>query len=130
MGGQALDMDRAAPPEDVDALERVHRKKTGALLTASAVLGAQAAGAEPEQVQALRTFGEALGLAFQLADDVLDADEDVVDGGPPSYVRLLGADETLRRARAERDKALAAIEGWPHAEPLRALAAFVVDRTH
>ncbi len=130
VGGQAADVGLGGPITEVDALVRLHRGKTGALLQASAALGGMAASAGDTELAALEAYGAAVGLAFQLADDVLDADEDADDGGPPSYVKLLGRDETLRRARALRDDAIAAASTLRHPAGLVALARFVVDRDH
>lgn len=109
---------------------RCHRGKTGALIRAAARMGGVAAGASPTALDALTRYGEAVGLAFQLADDVLDADQDAGDDGPPSYVRLLGVDETRRRARALLDEALQAIAPLPSPGRLAALARFTVERDH
>ena len=73
IGGQALDLEAEAKALPVDALEEVHRRKTGALIAASCVIGGLAAGGARGHVEALRAYGEAIGLAFQIADDVLDA---------------------------------------------------------
>ena len=69
-----------------------------------------------------------MGLAFQLADDVLDADEDAGDDGPPSFVTLLGLQPTRERAQAYADAALAQIAGW-QAPALVHLARFAVERS-
>ncbi len=107
VGGQAADIGLGASITDVDTLERLHRLKTGALIRASVRMGARVAGASSDQLQRLTTYGERLGLAFQLADDVLDADEAAAEDGPPSYVRLLGLratqDRALRLAREAQD---------------------------
>jgi geranylgeranyl pyrophosphate synthase len=130
VGGQAADIGMGGPIADVDALLVVHRGKTGALIRASVVMGGLVAGADPAQAQALAGYGAAVGLAFQLADDVLDAEQDAGDDGPPSYVRLLGVEETTRRARdlAGQAEALASTLRWPDA--LVALARFSVERDH
>jgi len=130
VGGQAADVGLGGPVTDVDTLLRLHRGKTGALLAASAAMGGMSAQATGDAMAALEAYGQAVGLAFQLADDVLDADEDAGDDGPPSYVKLLGIDETRRRAEALRDEALAAAAVLPRGEALAALARFVVDRDH
>jgi len=130
VGGQAADVGLGGPVTDVDMLLRLHRGKTGALLAAAAVMGGLSARASADAMAALEAYGQAVGLAFQLADDVLDADEDAGDDGPPSYVKLLGLDETRRRAVALRDEALAAAATLPRGEGLAALARFVVDRDH
>jgi geranylgeranyl pyrophosphate synthase len=73
IGGQALDLEAEAKTLPIDALEEVHQRKTGALIAASCVIGGLSANASPDHVAGLRAYGEAIGLAFQIADDVLDA---------------------------------------------------------
>jgi geranylgeranyl pyrophosphate synthase len=73
IGGQALDLEAEAKSLPMDALEEVHRRKTGALIAASCVIGGLSAESTPGHIGALRAYGEAIGLAFQIADDVLDA---------------------------------------------------------
>src|SRR3989441_12133176 len=75
IGGQALDLEAEAKALPMDALEEVHRRKTGALIAASCVIGGLSAGDDvsPGHIEALRSYGDAIGLAFQIADDVLDA---------------------------------------------------------
>ncbi len=128
VGGQAADIALGASIADVETLQRVHAGKTGALIRAATLLGGLSAGADDAQLAALSAYGEAVGLAFQLADDVLDAEEDEGAEGPPSYVRLLGVDETLRRARALADEAAAAVASLPDPTALVALARFTVER--
>jgi geranylgeranyl diphosphate synthase type II len=128
VGGQAADVGLGGKVAEIGALERLHRGKTGALLCGSAVCGGLLAGASPSQLAALERYGWAVGLAFQLADDVLDADQDEGDDGPPSYVRLLGIDETRRRARALAEEAIAAAGELPSPGILTALARYIVDR--
>jgi geranylgeranyl pyrophosphate synthase len=122
-------------PERLDAL---HRRKTGALLTSSLVMGALAAGASDAVTEALRGYGRAIGLAFQIADDILDATQDAETlGKNPSdaaldkstYVSLYGLDEATERARVQVDLALGALRGAVIRAPaLEALATYVVDR--
>lgn len=128
VGGQAADVGLGGPVEDLVTLQRLHAGKTGALLTASAVMGGVSAGASPEDLASLERYGRAVGLAFQLADDILDADEDQQPGGPPSYVKLLGVEETRRRAQALTVEACSAIRDLPHPEILFALASFIAER--
>ncbi len=130
VGGQAADVGLGGRVETLEQLVRLHRGKTGALLEASVVLGGLSAGATPAQLEALTTYGRAVGLAFQLADDVLDADEDADEDGPPSYVKLLGLEATRARAAELREEALAACGTLPHAAGLAAMARFIVDRDH
>jgi geranylgeranyl pyrophosphate synthase len=75
IGGQALDLEAEAKALPIDALEEVHRRKTGALIAASCVIGGLSAGDDVPRahIEALRSYGDAIGLAFQIADDVLDA---------------------------------------------------------
>ncbi len=128
IGGQAADVGLDPDLLDADTLTRLHALKTGALLQVSAALGGLVAGASPSDQAALERVGRAVGLAFQLADDLLDADEDAGEGGPPSFVRLLGPDETRRRAQALADEAHRAADDLPRPDRLQQLARFVVER--
>ena len=138
VGGQWLDLlgeGRALLPEELNGL---HRRKTGALLAAALVMGATAAGAEDDVTDALLRYGKAIGLAFQIADDILDATASAEAlGKNPSdeeldkstYVALYGLDEARRRARGEVDTALEALESASVESPaLAALARYVVER--
>ncbi len=73
IGGQVLDLEAEGRALDLAALTHIHEAKTGALITASVVIGGLAAGAGKQQVEALRGYGREVGLAFQIVDDVLDA---------------------------------------------------------
>ena len=128
IAGQAYDVGMGGPITTVEALVRLHRAKTGALIAAACAMGAIAAAADPAQTAALAGYGEAVGLAFQIADDVLDADQDADDDGPPSYVRLLGIDEARARAQACLQEALAFADRLPSPGRLRALARYTVER--
>ena len=128
VGGQAADVGLGGPVTDLETLLRLHRGKTGALIRVAVRMGAIVAGATDAQLRQLTTYGEKVGLAFQLADDVLDADQDAGDDGPPSVVKLLGLDETRRRADALSLQALAAIADLPAPDTLAALARFTVER--
>jgi geranylgeranyl pyrophosphate synthase len=130
IAGQALDIGMDGTTQDLGSLQDVHRRKTGALIRGAVRMGALSVGASPAQLASLTSYGEAVGLAFQLADDVLDADEDAGEDGPPSYVRFFGVDETRRRAEQELDWALASLGRLPNPEALSALAKFIVHRDH
>ncbi len=130
VGGQAGDIGMAGAVQDLETLARVHRGKTGALIRAAARMGGIVAGASAAQLEAITRYGEAVGLAFQMADDVLDADQDAGGDGPPSYVQLLGLDETRRRTQGLLEDALAAIVSLPAPEALAALARYTVERDH
>jgi geranylgeranyl pyrophosphate synthase len=73
IGGQALDLEAEAKALPMEALTEVHRRKTGALIAAACVIGGLSAGSAGIPIEGLRAYGEAIGLAFQIADDVLDA---------------------------------------------------------
>ncbi|MCE4072767.1 MULTISPECIES: (2E,6E)-farnesyl diphosphate synthase [Pseudomonas] len=140
VGGQAIDLESVGRKIDQAALETMHRHKTGALIEASVQLGALASGrANTDALEALRRYAEAVGLAFQVQDDILDVESDTATLGKtqgkdqahdkPTYPALLGLDEAKAYALALRDQALAALEGFADsAEPLRALARYIVER--
>jgi geranylgeranyl diphosphate synthase type II len=129
IAGQAIDVGMDGPVRGLDGLVRLHRAKTGALLRASARMGALSVGAPDDALEALSAYGDAVGLAFQVQDDVLDADQDAGADGPPSFVKLFGVEgareEASRYAGAARD----AVAGLASPAPLVALARFIVDRT-
>ncbi|MCA9572308.1 MAG: polyprenyl synthetase family protein, partial [Myxococcales bacterium] len=127
VGGQAADVTLGASIHDPAVLERLHRLKTGALLRASVRMGGRAAGATVQQLDALTAYGDHVGLAFQLADDVLDADEAEDDDGPPSFVRLLGVDATRARAIELAERAVDAARTL-ESPVLEALARRIADR--
>ena len=140
VGGQAIDLESVGRKIDQAALETMHRHKTGALIEASVQLGALASGrAGAADLEALRRYAEAIGLAFQVQDDILDVESDTTTLGKtqgkdqahdkPTYPALLGIDAAKAYALTLRDQALAALEGFgDSAEPLRALARYIVDR--
>ncbi len=141
IGGQVLDIDGENQQLDLSGLKRIHRMKTGALLTASCRMGAIAAGAGEEQIEAMTRFGAHLGLAFQIVDDLLDvtstpeqmgkATNKDADRGKNTYPALLGIDGAQREARAQLNAALDALSSFSAAaDGLRALASFVVERTN
>src|SRR5690606_145335 len=143
VGGQKLDLameGRASLELELEEVEEVHRRKTGALLAAASEGGAIAAGAGEVAVSALRAYGEALGLAFQIAGDLVDVTGDPGGRGKrrggdeargkPTYPVLLGLEGARERAQEASRQALAAIgEMGEGAEPLRALARYVVERS-
>ena len=126
VGGQALDLAFASEPGvDAGAIEAIHRKKSAALIAASVGLGARLGGACAGLHDRLVAFGLDVGLAFQIADDLLDADDD----GPCSLARALGGPVARARADALLSGALARVADLPAcAEPLRELARYAVRR--
>jgi geranylgeranyl pyrophosphate synthase len=129
IGGQAADVGLGGSIEDVETLTRLHQGKTGALIRGSCRLGAFVAGANEDELQALTAHGEAIGLAFQLADDVLDAEEDAGDDGPPSYVKLMGLEPCKAKADSLFQESLQALGRFgEQAAILRELAAYTIQR--
>jgi len=139
IGGQVLDMDGENRLLSLHELQRIHRMKTGALLTSSCRLGALAAGANAEQLSAVTEFGKHLGLAFQIVDDVLDvtstpeqmgkATNKDAGKGKNTYPALLGLDASRKEAAKQLQAALEAIGSFQHAaDRLTLLARFVVER--
>ncbi|MCY1394080.1 Farnesyl diphosphate synthase [compost metagenome] len=140
VGGQAIDLGSVGLKLDQQALETMHRHKTGALIEASVRLGALASGhATPAALAALRIYARAIGLAFQVQDDILDVESDTATLGKtqgkdqahdkPTYPALLGLDNAKAYALELRDQALRATANLGDAaEPLRTLARYIVER--
>jgi farnesyl diphosphate synthase len=139
-GGQAIDLASIGLPLDEHALRDMHHRKTGALLQASVLMGAACGETTADEWAALAAFGDALGLAFQVVDDILDvtqASETLgktagkdVDNNKPTYVTVLGLQAARRHAADLRDKAQAALarSGLTNAAWLSLLADKVVER--
>jgi len=136
--GQSLDMGREKPTT-LDELAFLHCHKTGALILCAVRMGGIVAGANNTKMTALTRYGEALGLAFQITDDLLDAtgDKDAAgkhvgkdkDAGKVTYPLLIGVDESKKRAKASIDEAVAAMAIFrAEAEPLREIALALADR--
>jgi geranylgeranyl diphosphate synthase type II len=140
VGGQAIDLGSVGLKLDQNALEYMHRHKTGALIEASVRLGALASGrADQSQLDALQIYARAVGLAFQVQDDILDVESDTATLGKrqgadiardkPTYPALLGLDAAKAYALELRDQALEALSAFDDAaEPLRELARYIVNR--
>ena len=139
-GGQAIDLASIGLTLDERTLRDMHRRKTGALLRASVLMGASCGQADAAAWQALADYGQAIGLAFQVVDDILDvtqasatlgktAGKDL-DANKPTYVTVLGLDAARAHAEALRGQAHAALarSGLSDAGWLSLLADIVVDR--
>lgn len=126
VGGQVDDLGFDASDADCARIESVHARKSAALIAVSVVGGARLGGADAPTLARLRAFGTGVGVAFQIADDVLDAGE----ADACSMVRALGVDAARARAGVLLESALDQIEllGDP-ADPLRALARYAVWRS-
>ena len=139
IGGQLLDLEAEGVHLSLEAMERVHRLKTGALIAASVELGAQAARASDQRRRALAHYGAAIGLAFQIADDVLDLTATTDELGKTAgrdlalakstYPALLGVQGAIERAAALVEEACAALAVEGLLTPtLEQLARYIVER--
>ncbi len=139
-GGQAVDLAAVGQTLSVEAVENMHRRKTGALIQGSVLLGAMAAGTgEGPELHALGRFGAQIGLAFQIQDDILDVEGDPAllgkatgadaAHGKPTYPSTVGLNLSRDRARELRDEAVAALAPLAgRGAMLTELAHFVVSR--
>lgn len=141
-GGQAIDLESVGKKLDLNALQSMHKLKTGALIRASVALGALAApDCSDESLQRLERYADCIGLAFQVQDDVLDVIADTQTLGKaqgadmalnkPTYPALLGLEKAQKKAVALIEKALGQLaELHFDTQVLAALAQFVVKRSH
>jgi len=138
-GGQFIDLESEGKQIGLEELREIHRCKTGALIRVAVRAGALLAGATPQALAALTAYGEHIGLAFQIADDILDVVGDEAAIGKPvgsdvanakaTYPAILGLERARDLAREAADAALAALEDFgPEADLFRKLADFIVDR--
>lgn len=139
--GQAIDLGAVDTSPSMDLLEQMHVHKTGALIEAAVIMGAVASGIEERKtLRALRTFAKAVGLSFQVQDDILDVTSDTASLGKrtgadqernkPTYVSLLGLDEAKRKAQQLHEEAIDALAGFgSKAGILRDLSAYIVQRS-
>src|ERR1700760_4520765 len=139
IGGQVVDLEAEHTKPTKEMLEYIHRSKTAALITASLVSGGLYAGAKDSQVAKLRAFGLAVGLAFQIVDDVLDVTQTSEQLGKTAgkdtasekatYPALFGVEKSQQKADELVSKAFAELEIFgPRAETLKELARFLIER--
>jgi len=139
IGGQVMDLEAEHVHPNAQTLEYIHRSKTGALLTASVVTGGLYAGASEVQIAGLRSFGQNIGLAFQIVDDVLDVTQTSEQLGKTAgkdsahdkatYPALFGVEASIKKADELVAQADAALEQFgDRAASLRELAKFLVER--
>ena len=141
VGGQVVDMESEGKDVDFPTLEYIHTHKTGALIRASVRTGAIYAKASEKRLKALTRYGERVGLAFQIADDILDIvgsreeiGKDVgsdLKKGKKTFPSFYGLEESRRRAKEVTDQALAALKDFDRkSDPLRELAKYIVTRVN
>jgi geranylgeranyl diphosphate synthase type II len=139
IGGQVVDLEAEHKKPDLATLEYIHRSKTAALITASVVSGGIYAGATAADIAHLRTYGQSIGLAFQIVDDVLDVTQTSEQLGKTAgkdkaaekatYPALFGIEESLRQADTLVEKASAELKQYGEAaQTLKDLAHYLVDR--
>jgi geranylgeranyl diphosphate synthase type II len=139
IGGQVIDLEAEHTKPDAETLEYIHRSKTAALITASVVSGGIYADADFEQVENLRRFGQAIGLAFQIVDAILDVTQTSEQLGKTAgkdlasekatYPALFGLDESQKRAQTLLTDAYGSLESFgTKADVLKDLARFLIER--
>ena len=149
VGGQMADIEEGSVKEEgrnpstlnlqPSTLESIHRRKTGRLLASAVTMGGRIAGASPQTLRSLRTYGESIGLAFQIADDLLDVRGDTetmgkevhkdADAGKLTYPSLLGEEESRRRAERLIDTACRALAPLgEQSRRLEAVAHYIIER--
>jgi geranylgeranyl diphosphate synthase type II len=139
VAGQVVDLLGEGRTMTIQELEYLHRRKTGALFIAAVRGGARLGGANQPQLEALEIYARALGLAFQVIDDILDVESSTEQmgkrtgkdaaHGKNTYPALIGLDKSWQLARDLERRAGHALDGFDYrAEPLRALARFAVER--
>jgi geranylgeranyl diphosphate synthase type II len=140
VGGQVVDMESEGKDDiDLATVQYIHTHKTGALIKASVKAGALLGGAQGEQLAALTRYGEVIGLAFQIADDILDIEGTTEEigkdagsdqaRGKATYPAVVGLAEAKRRAQELVELALESLAGFgPVADPLREIARYIVQR--
>ncbi len=139
VGGQVVDLQSEGQPVDPDTLQYIHTHKTGAMIIASVRAGALLSGAGKSELDALTLYGRHIGLAFQIADDILNVEGDRkmmgkgtgsdAERGKVTYPALMGLDASREKARELVADALAAISRFDErALPLRMIASYITER--
>src|SRR3990172_8979198 len=139
VGGQVVDMESEGVEIDLPTLEYLHTRKTGALILASVKGGAKIGEGTHEEIEALTRYGECLGLAFQIADDILDIEGNIeetgkdvgsdLEKGKATYPSIIGMAASKERASELIQMAIDSLKGFDEkAEPLREIAKYVVER--
>ena len=142
VGGQQADLEAEQIGQvPIEQLEAIHRRKTGRLLTSALTMGGRIAGADSESLNQLRIYGESVGLAFQIADDLLDVVGDSekmgkgvrkdADLGKSTYPALLGIEQSQIKAELLIEKACQAVAPFgARSRRLAELARYIIERDH
>jgi geranylgeranyl diphosphate synthase type II len=141
VGGQVVDIESEGKAVDLPTVQYIHTHKTGAMILTSVRVGAKLAGAKETLLRALTRYGESLGLAFQVADDILNVEgeaalmgkktgSDLVKG-KATYPSVLGVEESKKRSKELVEMAVDALKPLgPEADPLREIARFIIAREY
>jgi geranylgeranyl diphosphate synthase type II len=141
VGGQVVDIESEGKTVDLPTVQYIHTHKTGAMILASVRVGAKLGGARETLLKALTCYGESLGLAFQVADDILNVEGKAalmgkktgsdLSKGKATYPSVLGVEESKKRARELVHLAVDALKPLgPEADPLREIARFIIAREY
>lgn len=141
VGGQVYDLEAEGKTLDPKALEKVHHYKTGRLITVSVTSGAKAALASASELEVLKQYGEKIGLAFQIVDDILNVEGNEIEMGKKAgsdnqkfkatYPKILGLEASKEMAQTLVEKAVALLQAFdPCAEPLCHIARYIVSRNN
>ena len=141
VGGQAVDIESEGKAVDLPTVQYIHTHKTGAMILASVRVGAKLGGAEGAALKALTRYGESLGLAFQIADDILNVEGKAalmgkqtgtdLFKGKATYPSVLGVEESKKRSKELVEIAVDALKQLgPEADPLREIARFIIAREY
>jgi geranylgeranyl diphosphate synthase type II len=139
VGGQAVDIQWEGKPADFPVVEYIHTHKTGAMIAASVTSGALLAGGQGWQLESINDYGKKIGLAFQIADDILDIEGDSVamgkkagadtEKGKTTYPAVLGLEKSRKIQSELVQSAIRSLKNFDHkAEPLRQLAQYIIER--
>jgi len=140
VGGQMDDLNSDQLPPGLESVERIHRRKTGAMIRVSVELGGLLAGGDQPQLDGLKQYGQSVGLAFQIVDDLLDVESTAEemgkqvgkdrDHGKMTYPELFGIERSRQLARQAVEQAIRGLDAFDRsAEPLRELAKYLLTRS-
>ncbi len=141
VGGQVVDIESEGKEVDLATLQYIHTHKTGAMIMASVKIGAGLGGAKEETLKAFALYGESIGHAFQIADDILNVEGKTellgkktgsdLSRGKATYPSLLGLEESRKRARELVERGVHALSSYgPEVDPLKEIARFIIAREY